>query len=112
MCSQGRALLGLEEWTAASGAFRRGLLLDADSPGLQEGLHEAEVAATTHRMDILKAGTAAVGLQPADLAGDAGHAAAPALTVGSRGTAGKVSGVRGVTGKVGRKGKKAGHADE
>ena len=39
---QGRALLGLKQYSAAAEAFQHGLALEPAHGGLQEGLHQAE----------------------------------------------------------------------
>lgn len=61
---KGRALLGLEEPQAALAAFQRGLVLEAEHAGLREGAREAERAVERQRMEIMQAGSEAVGGLP------------------------------------------------
>lgn len=66
---KGRALLGLAEHAAALAAFKRGLVLDPEHEGMQEGAREADEASTRQRMDIMHAGSEAIGGLPAHRAG-------------------------------------------
>ena len=64
---RGRALLGLEEWTEAAGAFKRGLVLDPADPALADGLARAEEGAAARRLEVLRLGSAAAGISPGEL---------------------------------------------
>ena len=69
---RGRALLGLEEWTAAAGAFKRGLVLSPGDGGLANGLADAEAGATARRLEVLRVGSAAAGISPSEIYSGAG----------------------------------------
>ena len=58
---KGRALLGLGEAAAALAAFERGRLLAAEGAGLRDGAAEAQRALERRRMEIMQAGSEAVG---------------------------------------------------
>lgn len=66
---KGRALLGLDEHAAALAAFKRGLVLEPEHDGLQEGAREAHEASTRQRMQIMHAGNEAIGGLPAQAGG-------------------------------------------